>query len=84
MGGRRNKRAPLPVLPRIDLIPVLGTWRVTLTNGSGLVSIDLDGTSTSAWAWATEAGRKGGIREGNWQPKDIELVKLTSGSFNVV
>lgn len=81
---RRNKRAPLPVLSKIDLTPVNRTWRVTLTNGSGFTTVDVDGTYSSAMEWAARAGKSGGIKAGRWVPTHAKALDTVQGQFNAV
>ena len=80
MGGRHNRRLPVASLPKIDVQPVHATWRVTLTNGSGVTTVELDGTSGVCW----EVSPLYVSKPGRWLPTSIEKIKDVSGPFNIV
>lgn len=73
---RRNRRMPTPELAAIAtsaLSDVTAEYTVTVSNGSGMQHLSMYGTQASVWAWAQEAGRRGGFGPGNWQPTDITV-----------
>ena len=78
--GRRNKRLPVASLPKIEIVPTHATWRVTLTNGSGVTTVELDGTSSTCWDNAPLFVS----RPGRWMSQTIEKVGDVSGPFNIL
>ena len=86
--GRKNNRLQVETLP-LSLQTLMSdesrTWRVTLSNGSGFTTIDLDGTSETCWELAARMGARGGVRPGKWEPKRIDPVgPVLDGPFNVI
>jgi hypothetical protein len=62
------------------LTEVPGLWRVTVTNGSGVKTVEVDGTQRTAWTWAAEAARRGAFGDGAWAPSAIDMVGPASGN----
>jgi len=86
--GRKNNRMQVETLP-LSLQTLMSdeswTWRVTLSNGSGFTTIELDGTSETCWKLATRMGARGGVGRGKWEPKRIEPVSpVLDGPFNAI
>lgn len=72
--ARKLSRAELPIVLPSFLADVEAEYDVTVTNGSGVQHVTLNGTKSSVWEWAQEAGRRGGFGPGHWYPIGITVA----------
>jgi hypothetical protein len=70
--------------PAAALSGTAALWAVTVTNGSGTKTVEVQGTQATAWAWVEAAAAHGAFGPGAWAPAAIKVAGSAGPAFEVI